>query len=648
MATTTAATGATTSVAGLASGIQYNDIIDAMVKADRASTAVMETRQATFQSRLDAVRSLNTKLLSYQLDLAALNKPSLYTGRTASSSNTGVLTATTTSAASTGTYQFDVTSVAKVHQLATVAQPSSTGNLGAGGISIQIGTGAVTQVAISAGSSSLTAIAQAINAQGIGVNASVLNDSGGARLLLTSRDTGTANAITISGDNALSGLFTGVTTVQTATDATVRIGSGSGAISVTQSGNTFANIVQGVTLTAVANGTSTVAIGSDTGGVKSAVQDFVDGYNSIVQFMKDNAAYDSTANKAGVLFSEGDVRGAFNSLTQSLLQAVPNRPLNLSTLSSIGVSIDRDTGKLALDADALQTKLAADPAGVARLFTNGGTSSDPGIQFALLSDKTDISSPFAVTVTKPASQALAAATADLDASTVIDSTNKSLALTINGRDYQVTLAEGTYTRQQLASHLQAVFDQKVTNAADKVKVDLVGDGLSLTGNGYGLSASLQVAGAASSVLRLATNKVYGQDVEGTINGVAGTGSGQVLVGATGTKAEGLRLTVTATAPIASATMAVTKGLAQLAAQKVKSLTDGSNGILLQKQQTLQNTVDTIGKSITAADARLEVRRQRYQAQFLAMEKSISQSNNLSSYFNSQVKGFENAASAASK
>ncbi len=78
------------------------------------------------------------------------------------------------------------------------------------------------------------------------------------------------------------------------------------------------------------------------------------------------------------------------------------------------------------------------------------------------------------------------------------------------------------------------------------------------------------------------------------------------------------------------------------------MTDSSVGVLLQKQDSLQKSIDLIAKSVTAADARLAARRARYQAQFLAMEKSINASNSLSSYLAGQVKGFENAASASSK
>lgn len=637
-----------TAVSGLASGIDSAAIIDALVKADRASTAVLEARQATFQTRLDTVRNLNTRLLSHQLDLAALNRPVLFAGRSAASSNTAVLAATATTAAATGTYQFEVVSVARASQVATAAQPSASSQIGAGTIDLRLGSGGTTTLNIDASSSSLTSIAQAINAKGLGINASVVNDANGARLLLASKSTGTANAITVSGTGALNGLFSGVTTVQAADDARLRIGSGAGAITLTQSDNVFKEVVQGVSLTAAATGTSTITIGTNAAGVTDAVKAFVASYNDLVKFMADNASFNSVSKKSGVLFSEGGIRSGFNSITQSLLQSVPGRPTSAATLSSIGITVNRSTGNLSLDESVLSGKLATDPDGVGKIFTNSGASSNPGVQYALMGDKTDTRNPFTINITTAADQARVAGAADLDASTVIDSSNRDLLVTVNGRDYQITLTDGAYTGQQLTDHVQASLNQVITTSADKVQASFDGARLSFTGATYGLTASIQVSGTANGALRLATGKSFGKDVEGTINGVAATGAGQTLSGAAGTAAEGLRLSVSATAPVSGVSLTVSKGLAQSASERVKSMTDSSVGMLLQKQDSLQKSIDLIAKSVTAADARLAARRARYQAQFLAMEKSINASNSLSSYFAGQVKGFENAASASSK
>ena len=644
--TNSTSAGGATAVSGLASGIDSAAIIDAMIKADRASTAVLETRKATFQTELDALRSLNTKLLSTQLDLAALNSPSLYTTRQATSSNTAVLSATSTGTAAAGTYQFAVTSVASGSQVATSSQPSSASTYGAGTIDVQLGTGGVTTLNISAANSSLSGIAQAINAAALGVNASVFNDGTGYRLMMTSVSTGTANAINVSGTGALSSLFSGMNTLQSAADAKVQIGTGSGAVTVTQSTNTFTGLLPGISLTANSLGASTITVANDGTAALAAMKQFVTGYNDLVQFMTDNASYDSATNTSGPLFSEGTVRNGVSSITQSLLTAISTGTTSLSTLTAVGISLDQGTGKFTLDESAFTTAMQTNPAAVSKLFTNSGASTDSGIQFGSVTTKTTATGPIAVVVTQAAQQAAVGNTADLDVATTIDATNRDLSINVNGHDYAVTLADGTYTQAQLAAHLQSVLDQKITPTADKVRVGLSGAGLTFTGQGYGLNATLQVAStsSANSALRLSTNKVYGQDVEGTINGVAATGAGQILSGATGSSVEGLRLVVTATAPIASATMTVTRGLAQLASQRVKQMTDSTTGSMPNLEDSLTTNINNLTKSISDADDRLATRRQRYQAQFLAMEESIQQSNSTSSYLTGQIKSWSGNSS----
>ena len=646
-----------TSVSGLSSGIDSASIIDAFIKADRASTAILETRRSTFQTRMDAVRLLNTRLLSHQLDLASLNAPSLYASRQATSSNSSAMTATSSSSATAGTYQFEVVRVAKAKQLATAAQLSATSTLGAGTVNLQIGTGAVTTLTIDAANSSLNGLSQAINAAGVGVSASVLNDGTGYRLMLTSANTGTTNAVSITGSGGLSSLFTAPGTetssgvadpnamlvLQADVDAQIKLGSG--AFTITQASNTFANVVQGVELKAINVGTSTVTVGVDGTNALSAAKKFVASYNDIVQFMTDNASYNAATQKSGPLFSDGTIRNGVNSITQSLLSSAPGGSSSLATLTAVGITINRATGKLTFDETAFQAKVSANPSGVAKVFANSGVSATSGVQFGTMSAKTVTTSPFTISTTQVAKQALVSGAADVAATTVITSGNRDLSLTINGRAYQMALADGSYSGADLAKHLQAVFDQKITTGADRLTVGFDGTRLSLTGQGYGLTSTIQVTGSstANAALRLNVGLSYGQDVAGTINGVEATGTGQVLTAATATSAEGLRVSITSSSLVTGATLTVSKGIAQLASERVKQMTDGSKGTMASAQSALEGSVTTLTKSIEANDARLTIRRKRYQAQFLAMERSIQSSNSLGQYISGQVKGFENAA-----
>ncbi|MFM2090524.1 MAG: hypothetical protein RLZZ127_1013 [Planctomycetota bacterium] len=644
---------AVSNVSGLASGIQWNDIIDAFIKADRASTAVLEKRKETFQGRLDAVRSLNTKMLSLQLDVSSLNRTSAFQVRQATVSNATAATATASSKAIAGTTTIDVVSTAKAHQLATPGQASDTFAYGAGTVTIGLGTGGTKTVTIDAGASSLTDIATAINAAETGVTASVVNTGSGAtpyKLLLTSSKTGGDGAITVSGTGGTAGLMTqaAMSTVTAADNATVRIGSGPGAIELTQSSNTFKDLVNGVDVTVKAPATGVaIAVGTDTTGTKDRINAFVSSYNAVVDELKAKAGYDPTTKAAGVLFSESDIKRGMQRVTQSLLTAVPGLPASLSTATSVGITIDRSSGKLSIDAAMLDAKLAADPDGVMKLFTNSGTSTSSQVSFGALGDKTKVGSPFTVAVTAAAQQAVLTGAA-VTAPVVITAANKDLDFAINGKTYNLDLAEGPYaTAEDLAAHVQSVINQGVGTLSEQVDVGVSGGALRIASRTYGFSVTLQAKASSTALaaLGLGTTMARGTDVAGTINGAAATGSGQVLSGAAGSDAEGLRLLVTATAPLAGVSVTARKGLAQTVSEAIKAMTDNTTGLFATKDKSLNESITSIGEQVKKTDERLALRRDRYTQMFLAMERSINSSNSLGNFLSGQISAFENAAAA---
>ena len=643
------------SVQGLSSGIQWKDIIDAMVNADRASTTKMESRRTTFQGRLDAVRSLNTKLLSLSLDVATLNRSSTFQVRKASTSNESAASAAATNQSVPGTFAVSIGAIAKAHQTRTAGQASASSPYGAGSITITQGSGSPAIVTVDAGNSTLDGIATAINAAGLGVTAAVVNEGSGAtpyKLVLSSKTTGLASQIAVSGSGgSLAGLFGAMTDVTAAADATLTMGSGPGALSITQASNTFSNVVNGVTITAkdvAAN--IQVTVGADTTGAKDRIKAVVESYNAVLDELKSKASYDPSTRLAGPLFSESDIRRDIQRITTTMLSSVPGLPASLSTLTSIGISADRSTGKLSIDAAALDAKLVGDPDGVMRLFTNSGTSTQSSVSFASLTSATSVNAPFSVDILTPAEQAVMDGSA-LAVSTVITAgVNDKLDLTLGSKTYNLTLAAGSYTADALADHLEAVVNGAVSTLAERIEVSNNGGSLRLRSQAYGYGVSIQTLSSSTALadLGLTAQTVRGVDVVGTIDGVAATGSGQVLTGAAGTTAEGLRLNVTAGSALAGVSVTARKGIAQSLSETVRLLTDSTSGTMSSKDRGLSETISGITKQITRNDERLALRRERYTKMFLAMERSINQSNSLGSFLQGQIAGFENAAASRAR
>lgn len=615
-------------VSGLISGINSSDIIDAFINAERASTRLMERNKALFQARQEAVRTFNTRMLSAQLDLGNLRRASTFQGRSTTSSNPDALAVVSTANAVPGIYTLDVVAVARSHQLATTGQTSATSSYAAGTLSLQLGDAPATEITFSAGGS-LNDIAAAINGSDAGITASVINDGSGSpyRLVLKGGKTGDANDILVNGTGGMATLFSGMSTLTAASDAQVRVGSGPGAITITQASNTFSEIVPGVTFEARSEATGiNLSVTADTKATKDAIGKFVESFNAAAQYLKANSGFDTATKTAGVLISQSNLVNDLGKITRALTGTIPGAQAPLNNLASLGITFNRTDNTLTIDQAKLDQVLTDNPEGVRKLFMNTGSSDEPSVQFSNLTDKTRLTGPFAVDITQPALQAVLG-TSGLAASTEITDSNNTLDLVVNGRSVSLTLTNGTYTRNELAQHLQSSFNAVLNQTNEKLNVSLVGTQLDIRSDRYGTTQNIQVkvSSTARTALGLTVQNVTGTNVAGTINGVAGVGNGRLLTGATGSPSEGLALNITATVPV-SATVSANKGLGQLIGERFSAMTDNSVGSISSVDKTLTKNITDATAQITKADAMLEKRRERYERQFQAMERMIAQFN----------------------
>ena len=645
----------TTSVDGLGSNIKWNDIITAQVNADRSSTALMEKRKKTVDDRLNLMRTFNSKMLGARLDLPLIKNAATFQSNSVASSAVAVATATATTSALRGTTSIEVTQVAKAMQLATAGQLSPTASLGTGTLSIQVGSGVTTALTIDSSNNSLNGIASAINAAGGDVTASVVSESSTSfRLVLASKKSGADQSITLTDSLSAGGL--GAQSVLTpAQNAKIKLGSGAGAIELQRSTNKITDIIPNVTLNVAGVGTTSITVGQDIDGAKTAVKALVTSMNGGIQFLTDNASYNGGTRKAGALFSESFLKSNMNDAIAALTGSVPGLSGAYASGASIGLGLDRSNGYITFDEAVFTTAMQADSNALGSLFSNTGTSSSPLVSFSTLNNKTKIDQPYGVVVTTAARQATTTGTSALAAIPNLTAATNTLQLMVNGTARTVTLTAGSYTPASLAAELQSRLTGVVGEAADRMSIALDGaNKLVFTTGAFGSNTSFSITGGtAVSELGLSVGQGdSGVNVAGsfTRNGasIAAEGTGQVLTGAAGTDGEGLRAIVTANAGQlpgsgALATIQPRKGLAQRVGEAMDRLTDAATGALGQRIDGLKKTVEDMGIQISKADARMEIRRARYTRQFQAMEKSINSANSLGNFLNGQIKGFENAA-----
>jgi len=120
-------------LSGLASGINWTNIINDMVQAESAPITTMQAQQTTINNKNSAYETIGTDLAALQSDITTLSTPGFFQSATTSSSDSTVATASAQAGTPLGNYTFSVLQMATAaaQEGSTVsAQPiSSTSNV---------------------------------------------------------------------------------------------------------------------------------------------------------------------------------------------------------------------------------------------------------------------------------------------------------------------------------------------------------------------------------------------------------------------------------------------------------------------------------------------------------------------------------------
>ncbi|WP_067508830.1 flagellar filament capping protein FliD [Actinoplanes sp. TFC3] len=354
----------TSSVDGLASGLNTTSMISSLMQVEAAPQTRLKTKVSAAQTVVSSYQSVNSKLVALKNAAADVGALSTWRGIKPTTNSTSVTaTAVGGTNTTTGSMTFDVVSLAKGQS--TTARVPTTGNATeADSFTVQVGSGDPVTIALT--DKSAQGVADALNKAGLGVKASVVTTGGDKNILqFTSSKTGTANGFTISGldDVALA--------TSAATDAKLQIGGSEeeGGYSVTSGTNTFTGLMAGVTVTVgkVETGV-TMNVESDVSGMAAKFQALVDAANAALTEVSDQTAYDPSTKQSSPLTGDFMVR----QMSQSILSTVSTglsyqnddkQNVNFGSLSKFGIELDR-SGKLTFDSEKFTASYNADPAGI--------------------------------------------------------------------------------------------------------------------------------------------------------------------------------------------------------------------------------------------------------------------------------------------
>ena len=367
-------------VSSVLSSDQITTLIQQATTAYQAPATALQDQEKPIQTQISALGKVQGALSSLQSSLADLASVQTLAERSVTTSPTGAVTATATNSAAPGAYNLSNIHLAQAESLVSSGFATTSGSLGAGSISIKVGSGPAVTVNIASGQDNLTSIAQAINKANTGVQASVVYDGSTYHLSLTSK-TGTANAFTVSGSGGLAGFsyykgVSGLTLSQKPADASFSLNG----LTVTSGSNTVNGVVSGLTLTLAASGSATVTVNQDVSALDKAANSVVTALNSVLTTINQYSTY-NPASGAGPLL--GDV--GLQILRDNLLNAVTgqgdsgasqNSPY--TSLSTIGFNITSG-GTLSLDDSKFQSAAQSNYAAVASLLGEAGVATNSNV-----------------------------------------------------------------------------------------------------------------------------------------------------------------------------------------------------------------------------------------------------------------------------
>ena len=654
------------SIGGLVSGLDTGAIIEGLVGLQQAQVDRLEVQQSEIETERAAFQGIEARVLSFRSNLVNLNRStsSVFDPTEGTSSDESIVTVSTDSGAAEGSFLIRVNSLARAQQIGSQGFDESA-TIPTGEISFQVGGRPATNITIDDSNNTPAGLVDAINDSSADVSASIVFDQANSanRILLTSRESGVANEITVTNNLAAA---TGSETrpdfsgpaIQEAANAQVQLGSGPGAIVAEFDTNTVEGLIENVTLNLQAADVDQeidIQISRDTEPARSAIENFVSEFNSLIDFIDTQTAFNPETGQGSPLLGNRNVSNIQNSLAALVTDIVPGADPSLNRFSQLGIDIGGN-GRLSINSTELDQALSGElegvgPDDIGRLFQLSGQSSNSGIEFLVGSTRTASSSaPIEVDILQSAERGSVAATDELASSITIDASNNQFQLTLDGLESEtLTLANGTFSPEQLATLVQNRINGSVELGNSEVAVNVEDGRLNFTSQRFGRSSSISAfSGTALDALGLdGSEEGIGQDVAGSfiVDGVveSATGSGRTLIGDSNNEnTADLQIRVDLNASQigndSEGTLQISRGISSRIDQFFGEILDTEVGTLSTIDNEFALQIESLDESIARVNAISEAQSQSLVEQFATLERVLSDLQNTSSFLSSQLSG----------
>ena len=626
------------SLSGLVSGINVQQLISNLSAAYQQPIMVLESQQQSYQTTLSAWGTLQSSLSSLQSSMSSLQNLSSVNNRSVSLSNNNAATATVSANAATGSYSLSNIVLAQSQSIYSQDFSSaSSGAVGTGTLQIQVGSGAVTNVAIGSSNNTLDGIASAINTANAGVNAAVVYDGTGYRLTLTGTGTGASSAFSVTTSGATGSLAnlsyssgsSGMTLSQAAQNAGVSING----LAVTSASNTISGAIPGVSLNLLqASGSTTLQVSASNSAFVGAVQSFTTAFNQTMGTINQLTAYNAQAGSGGPLLGDASVQG----LRTQLLNLISGQGVGVASgsaynsLGSVGLGLT-SSGTISLNTSTLSTALNSAFNSVAGLFGQVGSTSNANVQYVGAGSSTQAGT-YALNVSQAATQATVSGSAAVPTSGIAQ--NESLTISSGSSSVVVSLASGS----SLATIVNTINDTLQQSGVTGLTASNQNGYLEIQSNAYGSAQSFSVvsnvaAGASGTGIGTSSLAASGTDVVGTVNAETTSGVGQNLTVTGPGNALGLQLQVMGSTTGNLGTVTVSQGLYQQMNSLLTQALNSQNGFVAAAQNGIASSINGLSAQITTLQQSASNQTSLLTQQFAAMQSQLSQLQSIGQYLN---------------
>lgn len=357
---------------GTYSGIDQTSI-DKLMEAERIPLTKLTDKKTTITNKQNAWKDINTRLNSLFEKLKVLQDANTFTAKKSTSTDENIVTMNANSKAIAGSYKINVSSLATATnviggKILTEGQTISDELNLNGTIKLKNHEGIEIEIQIE-DSDSLKTITNKINlnTKTTGISSSIID----GRIILSDVKTGDRN-IEVSGTLAENLKLGTEKIVNQGTNAKFTVNG----IEVERSTNEITDVIENLTINLKKthqNSTEyeTINIVNDNDKIVSAIKDFVDQYNSTMQFIEEKIAAGNpeVENSRGVLAGDSSLQMLHSSLRRMVTSTIENPNTTIKDISQLGITTTDKSGVLKFDQAKLLDNLNQNPENVINFFS---------------------------------------------------------------------------------------------------------------------------------------------------------------------------------------------------------------------------------------------------------------------------------------